>query len=389
VHSPTLLTLTAILMAMVTAVLFAVWHFNKQIPGLRLWMLSYLFGFLFSVSFLQREQLPPVLTVVLTQCAALLTGYLCLIGSRAYLGRPPLHHGYAVVLMVALVGMAVHFTAVQPNPGMRFLAASVGPGVFYLLTAHTLAHGGMQVYPARYLMATITGLHGIFVLLRPLLFKLRMSLHPDADMAQAISQFVILEAIVALVLIAFGVLMLANEFTTSALRRLAEMDPLTSVFNRRAFLTLLDKAISQARRTQSELPVLVIDLDHFKRINDTWGHQCGDDVLRHFVGLAVSCLRKEDVMGRLGGEEFAIVLPNATPDGARVVAERLCALVAERPVMTEHGPIAVTVSVGVTQCTVGETPEVVLHRADAAMYQAKQRGRNRVEVSFSRPALAA
>ena len=131
----------------------------------------------------------------------------------------------------------------------------------------------MQAYPARYLTAIVMGAHGAFVLLRTLLFKLQMSLVQDADMVPALSQFVILEAIMALVLIAFGILMLANEFTHSALRRLAEMDPLTSVFNRRAFLTLLDKAISQARRRRAELPVLVIDLDHFKKINDTWGHQ--------------------------------------------------------------------------------------------------------------------
>ena len=101
------------------------------------------------------------------------------------------------------------------------------------------------------------------------------------------------------------------------------MDPLTNVFNRRAFLTLLDKAISNAQRTQTTLPVLVMDLDHFKKVNDSWGHRAGDDVLRHFVMLAQRCLRKEDVMGRLGGEEFAIFLPNAGAGGAIAVAERL------------------------------------------------------------------
>ena len=367
-------------MAMVTAVLFAVWYFNRQIPGLRLWTLSYLFGLLFSISFLQWTRLPPALSVVLTQCAVSLTGYLCLMGCHAYMGRPLPRHGRAVVFIAVLVGMALYFTLVQPHPGMRFLAASLGPGVFYGLSAATLAHGGMQAYPARYLTAIVMGAHGAFVLLRTLLFKLQMSLVQDADMVPALSQFVILEAIMALVLIAFGILMLANEFTHSALRRLAEMDPLTSVFNRRAFLTLLDKAISQARRRRAELPVLVIDLDHFKKINDTWGHQCGDEVLRHFVGLAASCLRREDLMGRLGGEEFAIALPLATREGARAVAERLCSLVGQHPAMTEHGPIALTVSVGVTLCAAGESPEGVLHRADAAMYQAKQRGRNRVEV---------
>ncbi len=374
---------------MVTTVLYAVWYFNRQIPGLSLWTLSYLFGALFSVHLLLREHLPEVVSVILAQGSVSIAGYLCLLGGRAYMGRGRLWHGYGVGVIAFLVGASVYFTVVQPDVGLRFLLASLGVGGFYLLTARTLAHGGMQAYPARYLLAIAAATHGVFVLLRPLLFRLGGVLAPDTDLIQTLSQFVILEAVVALVLIAFCILMLANEFTTTALRRLAEMDPLTSVFNRRAFLTLLDKAISQAQRVQSGLHVLVIDLDHFKRINDTWGHKCGDDVLRHFVGLAAACLRNEDVMGRLGGEEFAIVLPGAGAEGAAAVAERLRTLVASQPVMTEHGPITLTVSVGVTQCVAGESSGAALQRADQAMYRAKELGRNQVHLQEAPTAVVA
>ena len=149
------------------------------------------------------------------------------------------------------------------------------------------------------------------------------------------------------------------------------------MFNRRAFLTLLDKAISNAQRTQTTLPVLVMDLDHFKKVNDSWGRRAGDDVLRHFVMLAQRCLRKEDVMGRLGGEEFAIFLPNAGAGGAVAVAERLRARVEAHPVVTEQRSIALAVSVGVTVCTGSESAGTALQRADEAMYLAKERGRNR------------
>ena len=254
--------------------------------------------------------------------------------------------------------------------------------------AHAIGFA-LQGFPVRYLVALSAAAHGVFLLLRPLVFRLGDALAPGADIVLALPQLIVLESIVASVLIGFGILMLTNEFTTSALRRLAEMDSLTSVFNRRAFLTLLDKALSQARRTESELHVLVIDLDHFKRINDTWGHKCGDDVLRHFVGLAASCLRMEDVMGRLGGEEFAIVLPSANAAGAAAVAERLRALVASQPAMTEHGPITLTVSVGVTQCVMDESSETALQRADQAMYQAKELGRNQVHLQQAPTAAAA
>lgn len=238
--------------------------------------------------------------------------------------------------------------------------------------------------PARYLFAATVGVHGAFLLVRPLLFKLAApadGAQPETGMVAALSQFVALESTLALVLVAFGALMLTNEFITNELRHLAEVDPLTNVFNLRAFLTLLDKAISNAQRTRTTLPVLVMDLDHFKKVNDSWGHRAGDDVLRHFVMLAQRCLRKEDVMRRLGGEEFAIFLPNAGTGGAAAVAERLRAMVEAHPVVTEQRSIALTMSVGVTVCAGSESAGTALQRADEAMYLANERGRNRVEMT--------
>jgi len=384
VHSPTLLIIAALLTALVTTVLYAVWSFNRNIPGLRLWMVSFLLGSVFSVSLLVRDWFPEVVAVVISQGSVSLAAYLCLMASRMYMGRRPFSHWYAVMGIGALMVASVYFTVVQPHLGMRFVFVGLGAGICFLLTARTMADGGVRRVPARYLFALVAGLHGLFLLLRPALFKLAPVAPgglPDAGLVTLVSQFVLLEAIVAVVLLGFGALMLANEFITSELRHLAEMDPLTNVFNRRAFLTLLDKAISAAQRTGTAVPVLVMDLDHFKNINDTWGHRAGDDVLRHFVMLAHRCLRKEDVMGRLGGEEFAIFLPNASAAGALAVAERLRALVEAQPVATGPQSIPLTVSVGVTLCAHGDAAGAALQRADEAMYLAKERGRNRVEVS--------
>lgn len=384
VHSPTLLIIAALLTALVTTVLYAVWSFNRNIPGLRLWMVSFLLGSVFSVSLLVRDWFPEVVAVAISQGSVSLAAYLCLMASRMYMGRRPFSHWCAVVGIGALMVASVYFTVVQPHLGMRFVFVGLGAGICFLLTARTMADGGVRRVPARYLFALVAGLHGLFLLLRPALFKLAPVAPgglPDAGLVTLVSQFVLLEAIVAVVLLGFGALMLANEFITSELRHLAEMDPLTNVFNRRAFLTLLDKAISAAQRTGTAVPVLVMDLDHFKNINDTWGHRAGDDVLRHFVMLAHRCLRKEDVMGRLGGEEFAIFLPNASAAGALAVAERLRALVEAQPVATGPQSIPLTVSVGVTLCAHGDAAGAALQRADEAMYLAKERGRNRVEVS--------
>ncbi|MBV7540545.1 GGDEF domain-containing protein [Acidovorax sp. sic0104] len=389
-HSPTLVILAALLAALVTAVLYAVWYFNRNIPGLRLWVLSFLGATVFSTTLLARSLMPELLSVMLAQGSIAVASYTCLMGSRAYMGRSPLRHGVAAVGLVALLVLSAYFTVVQPHPGVRFALSGGFSGPCFLLTAYTLARGGFRHAPVRYIVGLAIGAHGLFVLVRPALFKLSSPLAGfqwSEALIALLSQFVVLEATLAVVLIGFGVLMLTHEFTTRELRHLAEVDPLTSVFNRRAFLTLLDKAISNAQRTQTALPVLVMDLDHFKRINDTWGHHCGDDVLRHFVELAGRCLRKEDVMGRLGGEEFAIFLPNADGPGAKAVAERLRAMVESQPM---EGPwrqahedgdgLRLTVSIGVALFAEPDTGEAVLQRADEAMYLAKQRGRNRVEM---------
>jgi len=386
VHSPTLLIVAAILAALVTGVLSAVWLFNRRIPGLRLWAQALFCATVFCINLLLRDHVPLPLSVVLAQSSIALTAYLCLLGAREYMGKAPLGHGIAALALALLLATALFFTLVKPNVQVRIVLTGLVPGVIFIAAAHTLARGGFRKVPARYLFAATVGVHGAFLLVRPLLFKLAApaeGAQPEAGIVAALSQFVVLESTLAVVLVAFGALMLTNEFITNELRHLAEVDPLTNVFNRRAFLTLLDKAISNAQRTQTTLPVLVMDLDHFKKVNDSWGHRAGDDVLRHFVMLAQRCLRKEDVMGRLGGEEFAIFLPNAGAGGAIAVAERLRAMVEAHPVVTEQRSIALTVSVGVTLCAGSESAGTALQRADEAMYLAKERGRNRVEMTVA------
>jgi diguanylate cyclase (GGDEF)-like protein len=383
VHSPTLFAVAAILLALVTSVLHAVWHFNRQIPGLRLWAQSYLAASAFCITLLLRNQLPEAVSVVLAQTASALSVYLCWLGSRDYMRQAPVAHRYAAGAFAVLLAISLFFTVVQPDVGARFALLSFFVGVFYLLTARTLARGPWRDAPARWLLAGVMCLHGVWVLVRPALFGLADP--SQVGMLGRLPQFVVLESTVASVLIAFGVLMLANEHVTRELRHLAEVDPLTSVFNRRAFLTLIDKGLSHAQREGVALPVLVMDLDHFKKINDTWGHRCGDEVLRHFTRLSLQCLRNEDVMGRLGGEEFAIFLPGANDQGAAAVAERLRALLEAKPLDAERR-IALTVSIGVALSVPGDTAESILQRADEAMYLAKARGRNRVELLLARAA---
>ena len=145
------------------------------------------------------------------------------------------------------------------------------------------------------------------------------------------------------------------------------------------YLAMLEKACSYANRNGTPLTVVVIDLDHFKRINDTWGHKAGDDVLRSFVAVTSSVVRNEDVIGRLGGEEFCVYLPETSLADAGDVANRIRRACAGDAVASGGQVIHYTASIGVARYEANEMPDAVIHRADQIMYRAKNLGRNRVE----------
>lgn len=162
------------------------------------------------------------------------------------------------------------------------------------------------------------------------------------------------------------------------LRRMATIDPLTGVLNRRSFFGLADQELSRWRRHPNQLAAIMLDIDHFKSVNDTYGHQSGDEVLRVVARICGDNLRERDTIGRLGGEEFACILPETPVDQAMLAAERLRAAVAGQIFqLNDGGQVRVTISVGVALlATTDGSFDAVLSRADAALYDAKQAGRN-------------
>lgn len=162
------------------------------------------------------------------------------------------------------------------------------------------------------------------------------------------------------------------------LERLARTDGLTGLWNRRYFVELFEHEMKRAEREDAPLSLMMIDIDYFKRINDRFGHSAGDVALAALSGLIRQKLRQVDIVGRLGGEEFAVGLPGIDLPEALVAAERLRAAQEASPVGVGDNHIAFTISVGVVQWTIGESFDAVLGRADAAMYRAKDGGRNRV-----------
>jgi diguanylate cyclase (GGDEF)-like protein len=164
-------------------------------------------------------------------------------------------------------------------------------------------------------------------------------------------------------------------------QQLAVTDELTGLHNRRSFFEMAGHEFERARRYGRPLSALMLDIDHFKRVNDTYGHAVGDQVLRALARRCREHLREIDLLGRYGGEEFAVLLPESDANSARNAAERLRRCVAEAPMDTTRGPLAITISLGAAALTEA-CPDLaaLLDRADAALYAAKKAGRNRVEI---------
>jgi diguanylate cyclase (GGDEF)-like protein len=162
------------------------------------------------------------------------------------------------------------------------------------------------------------------------------------------------------------------------IEELAELDELTGSFNRRSIMRMLSEEIDRARRNGAPCSIGLIDLDWFKRINDAFGHPIGDEVLRTFAITVFANIRPVDRFGRYGGEEFLLVLPDASQDGACRMLDRLRAIIADLDWSAFAPSMRVTISAGVATLRPDESPDTFLARADSALYAAKARGRDRI-----------
>jgi diguanylate cyclase (GGDEF)-like protein len=264
--------------------------------------------------------------------------------------------------------------------GLRAIVASLILGGFYLSAAVALASGWREASMLRRFMALSTGVlalvvgaRGALVLAAPggwgwLSNDLLRQLHTGALYLLA-------------VLGAFGWLLLGRERLQGELARLEVVDPLTDLANRRGFFQALAPWMALARRPGHATAFVLFDLDQFKRINDSYGHAAGDVVLATLAGACKRQLRDSDVLGRLVGVEFAILLPRTGLDEAAIVAERVRAAIEGQPVKTERAMISLTASFGVTTIRADDSNVTLLARADEAMRAAKAAGRNRVELA--------
>lgn len=299
--------------------------------------------------------------------------------ARVFHGRPA--HLAGVIAGPAIWVAAV--TLLDPMTGeMRMMIGAGIVAVYAALTAFELWRERRKNLRSRWPVIVVPVLHGSVLMLPIVLGDLFRS------SGASISNVWVAAFAGELVLYAVGtvfiIFMLVSERTVSVHKTAASVDPLTGLLNRRGFSEATSRMIEREAKAGRPITVMIFDIDHFKAVNDRFGHAAGDDVLKVFASVAVSSLRITDLVGRVGGEEFAALLPCAM-DEALVAAERVREAFEASGVAIDDDPLETTVSIGVAGGPANTELEVLMASADTALYQAKRAGRNRVEAATEQP----
>lgn len=291
-------------------------------------------------------------------------------GSRGWrrVATPLLALALVVLLVCGLIDVS----------GVRSLALSLMLGLFYLAGAAALARGWRRADLLQRFLAVATALLALAVAARGLLVLAAPGGWAWLD-NRLLRQLGPAALYLLMLVNAFGFLLLGREKLQMELAWLDTTDRLTNVPNQRGFLAALAPWMALARRPGPATALVLLDLDQFKRVNDSYGHAAADAVLRSVVDHCRRQLRDSDVLGRLAGVEFAIVLPRTSQADAALVAERIRAAIASTPVKAERAMIGMTASFGVTTIRADDSSVSLFKRADTALRLAKQAGRNRVE----------
>jgi diguanylate cyclase (GGDEF)-like protein len=374
------LYLVATMVAAMLGAMLLLFGKQENIPALKWWGAAYLLGaasvglWTLASGSLGEMPLLALNAVGFVACGMVWNA------SRVFHGRKPNLPG---LVLGAVAWIAAVMTVAPVNSALRMTIGASIVTVYAALTASELWSERRRSLQRRWPMILVPVMHG-FVLMLPIL--LGNLLHPhDGKFAGSIwvTGFSV-ELVLYAVGTVFVIFILVSERAVTKHKTAASMDPLTSMFNRRGFSEACARVIDREANAGRPVTVLIFDIDHFKSINDRFGHAAGDEILKLFATVVINSLRLSDLSGRIGGEEFAALLPCSLEEGV-VAAERVREAFASSGIVVEDGPVDTTVSIGVAGGPAGTELEVLLAAADTALYQAKRSGRNRVEAAEELP----
>jgi diguanylate cyclase (GGDEF)-like protein len=376
----TLFMVTIYVEAILGLLLLFVWVQNTAIQAVAWWGFAHLIRAGSIVLFGMYGSAPDLITIDLANALLFTSFAVTWTGARVFDGRPaePVYLVTGAVLWLLICRLPVLADAID----MRSMIATGIITTYTWLSAYEFWRGRSEALVSRWPAIFMLFAHGSLFLLRtPLIAMLPWSV-TNRVYGSVWLTVLSFEALLFTISIAFILLAMAKERTELRHRTAAMVDPLTGIANRRSFMQ--DAAQLAKRHTANPRPtaVLLIDLDHFKSINDRFGHALGDRALEVFAFTARQSVRSTDLLGRLGGEEFAALLADTSRDKAMMVAERIRASFAQAALEVDNRPVGATVSIGLVHC---QDPVLDVHellaQADQALYCAKENGRNRVEVA--------
>lgn len=374
------LYLVATMVAAMLGAMLLLFGRQEHIPALKWWGTAYLLGAA-SVALwtLAAGALGEVLSLALNAVGFVACGMVWN-AARVFHGRKPNWPG---LVLGAMAWIAAVMTLAPEGSAMRL---TIGAGIvaaYAALTAAELWSDRRRALQARWPAIVVPVLHG-FVLMLPILLGDLLHTHDSTFSGSIWVTVFSIELVLYAVGTVFVIFMLVSDRAVTAHKTAASMDPLTGMFNRRGFAEACSRVIDREANAGRPVTVMIFDIDHFKSINDRFGHPAGDEILKLFAAVVVNGLRITDLSGRIGGEEFAALLPCSLEEGV-VVAERVREAFEGSGIVDESGPVDTTVSIGVAGGPAGTELEVLLAAADTALYQAKRGGRNRVEAAEELP----
>jgi len=377
-HHPLLQIASMILVSLMTIVLYFAWQTNKSFPGIKDWFLGFLCATSNYVFYIFKPKSIPIIPDLVLQFLLICTGLFAYLGCQKFIGQKGVSVKLIGLVIVGVLCLSAGISIFAEFPAAGFIVSSLVAGLFCLLGATKLIKPS-KIYDARNLLAFMLLTHGLFMIIRPLFFQ--KAIEPFIVSMIGFNGYIpiVFQQIIFTPLMAISALLLINSENIKKLRFQAEYDDLTNARNRNSFFDHLQVAASLCHRLKSPLTVLAVDLDRFKTINDQYGHQAGDEVLKSFSNIVKKCIREEDGFGRIGGEEFAIYLINTPVDTANAVAQRIRSLIESSTVMIDDQIVRYTASIGIARHDENSPIQKSLKNADQALYKAKRNGRNRVE----------
>ncbi|CAN7153701.1 GGDEF domain-containing protein [Caballeronia sp. LjRoot29] len=381
--SPVALYVVGIMSGVISAVVFGS-LLRSRIPGLFRWIGANLLIVAALVALAFSDSSPPPLVVVAASSLFAGSAFLVLQGCRLFFGLQPSRH-YEVVAFVLLAVGIVHWTYFSPNAGARIVVMSGFLAYVRLMVAwitYTKRPPHRPGYSYQF-VAIIAALGGFVHIARGLAAGLGWEHHTRFLEPTPMTIAFLALGIVTLPCLSIGALMLAYDRMAERMERLAAIDELTGALVRREFMAQAESQLERANRTKIRLTVAILDIDNFKAVNDAHGHAAGDRALAHFSSIVSQGIRRGDIFGRLGGEEFAILFPETPKADALTLVNSLRLHLAASTVPVPQGELSCTFSAGVDEYQADEMLANLMARADAALYSAKAMGRNRVVSAVS------